>query len=275
MNLYKLEKEFATEKQCREYIASLRWKNGYICPYCKSKQAWKTKEIKYKCQNCGHKISVTSGTIFQGSHIPLPIWFKAIWHISSQPMLVTASYLQKELSIGSNRTALHIFHKLKLIMIYPVLEKLQGNVEIITTDILIANKKVFVAIAVEVNHQKIGRIRIAPIARGVRTDIVDFIDSCIESESTIIHREENISIFELYEDYTKVLKTERYNFSCTQRVVNKLNSWLRNTNNEKSVDSLLDDFCMRFNSLKSKIPFYVLLKNAVNTEPHSNMYGIE
>lgn len=190
-------------------------------------------------------------------------------------MLVTASYLQKELSIGSNRTALHIFHKLKLIMIYPVLEKLQGNVEIITTDILIANKKVFVAIAVEVNHQKIGRIRIVPIARGVRTDIVDFIDSCIKSGSTIIHREENISIFELYEDYTKVLKTERYNFSCTQRVVNKLNSWLRNTNNEKSVDSLLDDFCMRFNSLKSKIPFYVLLKNAVNTEPHSNMYGIE
>ena len=139
MELNEFEKRFGTEQQCREYIANLRWPNGYRCPRCQNHKVWITKEYKYKCQNCGYKASVTTGTIFQNSHISLPLWFKAILIVSVQPE-INARKLMNDLKIGSNRTALSMKNKLKSIMIYPVLDKLQGSVELFTTNIKIHNK---------------------------------------------------------------------------------------------------------------------------------------
>ena len=64
-----------SDYECREYLASIRWKNGFTCPRCGCAEAWETKEVKYKCKKCGYKMSVTAGTIFQDSHTPLEKWF--------------------------------------------------------------------------------------------------------------------------------------------------------------------------------------------------------
>lgn len=278
MELHIIEKEFGTEKQCREYIYKTRWSNGYSCPHCKSTEAWKTSELKYKCQKCGYKASVTAGTIFQDSHIPLPTWFKAIWYISKNTNGITASNLQQLLNLGSNRTALSMLHKIKQAMVCNSLDMLNGTVELVTTDISVHGKKEFVIFAVEKRNRKIGRIRINKIDRNNPLEWVDFVDRSIESNSTIIHRELNLLKLHLYDDYIQARKSESYSFSCTRKVRSILENWLSTNYIDGDLTQCLNEFCIRVNSLKRNYDFYELLNNSIKLKPILEKYksfGIE
>ncbi len=278
MELYEIEKEFGTEKQCREYIYKIRWSNGYGCPHCKSAEAWRTNELKYKCQKCGHKASVTVGTIFQDSHIPLPIWFKAIWYISKDTNGISASKLQQLLNLGSNRTALSMLHKIKQAMVCNSLDMLNGTVELVTTDISVHGKKEFVIFAVEKRNRKIGRIRINKIDRNIPLEWVEFVDRSIEPNSTIIHRELNLWKLHLYEDYIQARKPESYSFSCTRKVRSILENWLSANYIEGELAQYLNEFCIRVNSLKRNYDFFELLNNLIKPKPISGKvepFGIE
>ncbi len=278
MELNEIEKAFGTEQQCREYIYGIRWKDGYRCPRCQSNKAWKTSELKYKCQNCGYKASVTSGTIFQDSHIPLPLWFKAIWFVSQNPQGITANDLQQKLELGSNRTSQTMLHKIKRTMINTKLDTLSGKVELVTRDIKVRNQKAFVAMAVEINNRKTGKIRIKRLDRDDRLGLVEFISECIEPNSTIIHREMMLSGLLLYDEYTQLRKPEAYMFSCTRKVIIKLEHWLYDHYSEGKLNRCLNEFCARVNSMKSEYSFYDLLNNAVKLKPvsgKSQQFGIE
>lgn len=278
MDLQEITKKFGTEEQCRDYIYSIRWKDGYRCPRCGSTEAWKTGEMKYKCQKCGHKASVTAGTVFGDSHIPLPTWFKAIWYVSADPTGITADKLQKEFSLGSNRTALSMLHKIKQAMIRTTLDKLSGTVEIVTTDLRVIDKKVFVAFAVEVRNRKVGKIRIKRIKRDSPLELVEFIDRCIEPNSTIIHKELMLRDVMLYEDYTEAHKPYTYSFSCTRKVKTKLENWLFDNYTEGKLSRCLNEFCARVNSMKCEYDFCDLLNNAIRLKPSSDKtmkFGID
>ena len=83
-NLMDLERSFATEDACREYLCRLRWPQGFRCPACDHAEAWTLKGGLLKCRGCGHKASVIAGTIFEGTRKPLVLWFRAIWWVTSQ-----------------------------------------------------------------------------------------------------------------------------------------------------------------------------------------------
>jgi hypothetical protein len=96
-------KRFGTKEACEDYLAKLRWPNGIVCTKCavigddsfrkfttsettrqrfsKTKQRVVTVKVPsrnlYECKSCGYQFSVTSGTIFHGSHLPLEKWFQA------------------------------------------------------------------------------------------------------------------------------------------------------------------------------------------------------
>ena len=129
MNLMEFEKEFSTEKQCLSYLYKLRWPDGFVCSRCGViGEAWRIGDTLYKCASCRHITSVTAGTIFQDTHKPLIIWFRAIWYVTSQKNGTSALGLQKILGLGSYRTAWTWLHKLRRAMIQPSRDKLQGTV---------------------------------------------------------------------------------------------------------------------------------------------------
>ncbi|MBM4351634.1 MAG: transposase, partial [Deltaproteobacteria bacterium] len=64
--LAQFEERFTSEVACLEYLASLRWPGGFVCPRCGANQAWRTKRWLWYCRNCGTQTSVTAGTIFHG-----------------------------------------------------------------------------------------------------------------------------------------------------------------------------------------------------------------
>jgi len=82
-NLTELEANFTTEDACRAYLARLRWATGFCCAHGGSGKAWPVRSRR-ECARCGHQTSVTAGTIFQDTRTPLPVWFRAMWWVTTQ-----------------------------------------------------------------------------------------------------------------------------------------------------------------------------------------------
>ena len=76
------------------------------------------------------QVSVLAGTVFQDTHLPLTVWFRAMWHLTNQKNGVSALGLQRALGLGSYKTAWLILHKLRQAMVRPGRERLRGVVEI-------------------------------------------------------------------------------------------------------------------------------------------------
>src|SRR5258707_1054077 len=75
-------------------------------------------------------MSVTGGTVFQDSHLPLTIWFRAMWQVTSQKNGISALGLQRVLGLGSYKTAWAMLHKLRRAMVRPGRDRLEGLVEV-------------------------------------------------------------------------------------------------------------------------------------------------
>jgi transposase-like protein len=167
-----LEKRFATEAACREYLASLRWQDGFACPRCGFGKGWRMSKSLMLCGSCRHQASVTQGTIFQGSHLAMATWFRIMWHVCAQKNGMSALGLQRAMGLGSYRTAWMALHKLRKAMVRPGRERLAGTVEVDETFVggerpgkrgRGAAGKTLVLIAAEQDGQGPGRIRLAQI----------------------------------------------------------------------------------------------------------------
>jgi len=99
------ESWFPDDAACVEYLAKLRWPDGFRCPVCSSADAWRTNRGLWMCQSCGRQTSVTAGTIFHRSRYPLRTWFAAMWFVCAQKTGVSALGLQRVLGFGSYETA--------------------------------------------------------------------------------------------------------------------------------------------------------------------------
>ncbi len=104
---------------CAAYLAALRWPGGFHCPICGHDQAWilETKSWTYECAGCGKQTSVTAGTIMHGSKLPLSVWFCAAYLMATHPDGLSAMELQRQLRLGSYKTAWLLCAKLRRAMI--------------------------------------------------------------------------------------------------------------------------------------------------------------
>ena len=73
---------------------------------------------------------MTAGTLFADTHLPLRLWFEALWHVTSQKSGAGALGLQRVLGLGSYRSAWNLLHKLRRVMVRPGRDRLQGIVEV-------------------------------------------------------------------------------------------------------------------------------------------------
>lgn len=114
---------FGTEERCVAHLARVRWPQGVECPKCNSKRMsefeapGKTGKMRhlYECLDCSYQFSVTVGTIFHNSHLPLTKWFLAIYMICSAKKGVSAKQLQRDLHV-TYKTAWYMAHRIRLAM---------------------------------------------------------------------------------------------------------------------------------------------------------------
>ena len=192
--LTEFEARFSTEEACRDYLFQLRWPNGFVCPRCGHEKAWFGNMSLFQCGGCNYIMSVIAGTIFQDTHKPLTLWFRAIWWITSQKSGASALSMKNILGLGSYRTAWAWLHKLRRAMVRPEREKLSDEVEVDETYIggerpgkrgRGAQGKALVVVAVEDKGIGFGRIRLRHISAASANNINRFIQESIELGSTV------------------------------------------------------------------------------------------
>lgn len=288
-DLMEFEKYFATEEACRNYIFKLRWPKGFECPRCKHNKAWPVRTL-FQCRKCGYQISVTVGTIFQDTHKPLAIWFRAIWHITSQKNGASALGLQRILGLKNYKTAWLWLHKLRRAMVRPGRDRISGRIEIDETYLggpeqgVRGRKtinKALIAVAVQENGKGIGRIRMKRIFDASSKSLHPFIVESVEPKSVLLT--------DGWEGYTGietkgyvhdiiVLKKQKESASTllprVHVVVSLLKRWLLGTHqgavSNEHLDYYLDEFTFRFNRRTSQHRgklFYRLMEQAVSIEP--------
>ena len=104
-SLAEFEERFSTEAACLEYLARLRWPDGFVCPQCGANVAWRTSRGLWCCQHCSVQTSVTAGTIFHRTRKPLRLWFRTMWHITTQKYGSNALGLRRVVEPGCYETS--------------------------------------------------------------------------------------------------------------------------------------------------------------------------
>lgn len=115
-NLKDLMNKFKDEAACRDFLVQQRWNVEPICPYCGHRKSYKIEGGKrFKCANqiCYKKYSVTVGTIFEASNIPLSTWFPAVYYIAvSHKRGISSVQLAKDLGV-TQKTAWFMLHRIR------------------------------------------------------------------------------------------------------------------------------------------------------------------
>jgi transposase-like protein len=129
MSLVKLVEQFGSEDRCRDYLKALRWPEGPECIRCGSKSlSWISTRRQFDCNSCRYRFSVTAGTVFHDSHLPLWKWFLATYMMVESKKGVSANQLRRELAV-SYKTAWYLCHRIRYAMVEADPELLSGTVE--------------------------------------------------------------------------------------------------------------------------------------------------
>jgi transposase-like protein len=133
MTLPEVNEMFSTDDRCRELLERLRWPEGVMCPRCKDTRVSRLKEYaRYECVGCEYQFTVTSGTIFHDSHLPLPMWFMAVLLLVEARKGMSALQLKRTLwgqHRGSYKTAWYLCHRIRAAMAKVDRPMLDGTVE--------------------------------------------------------------------------------------------------------------------------------------------------
>lgn len=283
---------FSSENACLDYIAKVRWPDGFICPGCgfKSKKPSLTRRGLYLCRKCKRQTSITAGTLFHRTHKPLRTWFLAMWFVTSQKHGESALGLQRVLGLGSYNTAWTWLHKLRRAMVRPGRDKLTSATEVDETYVggvgakvrgRGAKRKSIVAIGAEIRGRGPGRIRMSVIPDVSAASLNKFVVNNVQ-KGVEIHTDG-------WSGYTDV-ETLGYRHLATNisasgdpahvvmprvhLVASLLDRWWLGIHQgairPSHLDYYLDEFTFRFNrrsSRKRGLLFYRLMEQAVDCIP--------
>jgi len=283
---------FPDDPACLRYLERLRWGEGFSCRFCGAVDGrwWQMRDGLRRCAVCHHETSVTAGTIFHGSRLPLTSWFAAIWYVVNQKNGVSGLGLQHVLEFGSYQTAWAWLHKLRRAMVLPGRELLSGTVEVDETYVGARHasvggrspgRKAIVAIAVE-GDQAPERVRMRRIPNVKQDTLTEFVLDHVARGSEV-----------RTDAWTGYDEIGRYRFSHVvtnlsasgdpahvamphvHLVASLLKRWLLGTHQgavtHDQLDYYLDEFTFRFNRRHARhrgLLFYRLIEGALAAGPH-------
>jgi transposase-like protein len=129
MALLEMMRQYSTDEKCREILTKLRWPEGVTCPRCKERRvSWIQGRKQFECASCRYQFSVTTGTIFNDTHLPLEKWFAATYLLCEAKKGMSACQVQRTLGM-SYKTAWYLCHRIRAAMAATEKPMLDGTVE--------------------------------------------------------------------------------------------------------------------------------------------------
>ena len=191
---------FPDDDACAAWLIEMRWPDGFVCPACGHEKGWalRRKAHTFECAGCRRQTSVTAGTILHASKLPLTVWFWAAYLMATHSNGISALQLQKQLGIGSYRSAWLLAHKLRASMVDPERNPLSGLVEIDEASLPFRTKddpptggqgrshdgKMLIVGAIELGDGNIpGRLRLAEISSYGAADLGHFVETAADPDA--------------------------------------------------------------------------------------------
>jgi transposase-like protein len=128
MTLPDVTELFATDEKCRELLERLRWPNGPECPRCKNQKLARLSIKLLWCSECDYQFTVTAGTIFNDSHLPLTKWFMVTLLLCEARKGISANQVKRTVGM-SYKTAWYLCHRIRHAMKETDKTMLDGTVE--------------------------------------------------------------------------------------------------------------------------------------------------
>jgi len=287
MTLPRLMTDFDTDAECRAALEQLRWPKGVRCLRCGSDSISRiTTRKQFDCNDCRYRFSVTTGTIFNDSHLPLAKWFMAVLLLCEAKKGMSANQVMRTLGVAK-KTAWYLCHRIREAMTDVSPRPLTGTVEADETYIggtrrgmgrgYVGNKAMVLAAL-----ERGGHIRMKVDKRDDKATLQGFIADHVSPDVTNIYTDEHPSYQGLDADSGAVGLHQTVNHSAKE--------WVRgdvHTNSvegafglfkrgvvgsyhqisHKHLDRYLDEFEFRFNNRKNPYLFRDTLIRLVNGTP--------
>jgi transposase-like protein len=203
-NILDFQKTFDTEEKCREYLEFQRWNGTPACPFCGSINVCRFANGKiFKCREkeCLSKFSVTVGTVYENTKIPLTKWFLATYILSVHSKGISSLQLATWLGV-TQKTAWHLNHRIRLMLTDNAPELLEGIVEVDESFIggRISNKHVSKRATLSKDDNKTmvlgavqrnGKVKTRVIPQVTRENVEKAIEDFIAPNSTMVTDEHN------------------------------------------------------------------------------------
>jgi len=290
MTLPDVTELFSTDDKCRDLLERLRWPEGPECPRCKTREVVRlvTDTKLLYCKECDYQFTVTAGTIFHDSHLPLTKWFMVTLLLCEARKGMSANQIRRTIwgqHKGSYKTAWYLCHRIRAAMKEVERPMMDGTVEIDETYIgghkkgmgpgpHLSNKEIVVGIRqrggdLRFFHSK--DIKSGTLAEYIKENVSADVDVIVTDEfvsypwavqqaghmphkhQTIRHKEK------IYVDGDIHTNTVESAFSLLKRGI--VGSWHKIS--AKHLPAYLDEMTFRFNRRKSSTLFLDTLRHMV------------
>ena len=193
--LQEFQATFPDEQACWETLRQARWPEGFVCPRCGHEaSSWISTRRLEQCRRCRYQCSVTAGTVFHRTRIPLLTWFWAIFFVGRHKKGISALQLQRDTGVGSYQTAWTLLHKLRSALRHRPESQLAGLVEVDETYVGGRERgrrggrevlhKSIVAVAVEQREHTAGRVRLSVVEGIGFEDLGPFVGGVVDASRT-------------------------------------------------------------------------------------------
>ena len=194
--LVEFQDQFPDDGHCWAYLRRARWPGGFVCPRCGSRGShFLANRRLEQCRACRYQSSVTAGTVFHGTRVPLRVWFLGVFFLARHKKGISALQFQKDAGLGSYQTAWALLHKLRSGLATLPAALLKGDVEADETYIGGYRKgwngrgagKAGVAIIVERRGRTAGCARLSVIPRATTAVLTSLIQGAIRPQQATVH----------------------------------------------------------------------------------------
>ena len=117
MNLLDFYCQYPNEASCEEALRRFREHHGLFSSQCGGlRLSWNPSHKSWTCMDCKHEMQLCSGTVMQGSHLPVRDWFAAMFLLTATKRAISAKEIQRQIGRKRYQPVWEMVHKLRDVM---------------------------------------------------------------------------------------------------------------------------------------------------------------
>lgn len=265
-NLLEFADRFKTDSDCLEYLAHMKWSEGYVCVKCGHKASQTRSHFSRVCNKCSHIESTTANTLFHKLKFGIRKAFFICFEMTTTTKSLSASYVAERFGV-TEKTARLFMHKVREAMKSSCKHPIDGDVHI--DEFVIGgkekgkvgrsydSKKKKIVCAVELTEdRKVKRMYSMKIENYSAKELKKIFKTHISTDATVTT--------DLWKGYrplmseyniTQIESNEGLNFKALHTMIHQVKSWIRTTYSwvsESNINRYLDEFCYRINRSQMK-----------------------